>query len=96
MEYFVAGATARCAADLVGVNCKIVTFYFHQLWEIIAEEESSEGMDFGEVDESVGGSYNVLDGYEFKHFRINHSKLFAGKLNLIAHINCDWLLFDKR
>lgn len=29
-------------------------------------------------------SYNVLDVSEFKHFRINHSKLFADRLN---HIN---------
>jgi len=29
-------------------------------------------------------SYNVLDVWEFKHFRINHSLLFADKTN---HIN---------
>ena len=29
--------------------------------------------------------YNVLDVSELKHFRINHSKLFADKAN---HINC--------
>ena len=29
-------------------------------------------------------SYNALDVFEFKHYRINHSKLFAQKQN---HIN---------
>ena len=29
-------------------------------------------------------SYNALDVYEFKHFRINHSELFTDKTN---HIN---------
>jgi len=54
MEYFVAGTTTRCAADLVGVNFKTAAFYFHRLREIIAVEESNGGMDFGEleVDES--------------------------------------------
>ena len=29
-------------------------------------------------------SYNVLDVSEFKHYRINHSKLFADKQNHIV------------
>jgi len=57
MEHFVAGTTARCAADLVGVNIKTAAFYFHRLREIIAKEESNEGGSFGEfeVDESYFG-----------------------------------------
>jgi len=57
IEHFVAGTTARCAADLVGVNVKTAAYYFHRLREIIAVEESCEGMDFGEfeVDESYFG-----------------------------------------
>jgi transposase len=57
IEHFVAGTTARCAADLVGVNFKTAAYYFHRLREIIADEESNEGMDFGEfeVDESYFG-----------------------------------------
>ena len=152
IEHFVAGTTARCAADLVGVNFKTAAFYFHRLREIITEEESNEGMAFGEfeVDESYFGgkrkgkrgrgaagkvpvfgilkrggkvytqvipnaksktlmpiirkkvqpdsivysdalySYNVLDVSEFKHFRINHSKLFADKLNHINGIENFW------
>ena len=145
IEHFAAGTTARCAADFVGVNVKTAAFYFHRLRETIAEEETGEGMNFGEfeVDESdFGGkrkgkrgrgaagkvpvfgilkrggkvytqviadaksktslsiirekvqpdsivnsdalySYNVLDVSEFKHFRINHSKLLSDKQNHI-------------
>jgi transposase len=50
IEHFVAGTTARCAADLVGVNVKTAAYYFHRLREIIAVEESCEGMDFGEFE----------------------------------------------
>jgi len=34
IEYFVAGVTARCATDLVGVNRKIGGYYFHRLRKI--------------------------------------------------------------
>lgn len=37
VEHFVAGATVRCAAELVGVNRKTAAFYFHRLRELIAE-----------------------------------------------------------
>ncbi len=152
IEHFVAGTTARCAADLVGVNFKTAAYYFHRLREIIAKEESCEGMDFGEfeVDESYSGGrrkgkrgrgaagkvpvfgilkrggnvytqvipdtkgktllpiiqeriqpdsvvnsdcwygYNVLDVSAFKHFRINHSKLFADSHNHINGIENFW------
>jgi len=52
-----AGATARSAASLIGVNKTTAAYYFHRLREIIAEEESNEGKDFGEfeVDESYFG-----------------------------------------
>jgi len=58
IEHFVASTTDRCASDLVGLNFKTAAFYFHRLREIIAKEESNEGMGFGEfgVDESYFGS----------------------------------------
>jgi transposase len=154
MAYFIAGATARCAADLVGVNPKTAAYYFHRLREIIArhlEEEASEVFDGEiEVDESYFGghrkgnrgrgaggkvpvfgllkrggkvytkiipdassatlipiierkivpdsivysdcwrAYNVLDVSDFKHYRINHSKLFADKGNHINGIENFW------
>ena len=35
-------------------------------------------------------SYNVLDVSEFKHFRINHSKLFAGSHSHLNGIGNFW------
>ncbi len=35
IELFVAGATARTAASLVGVNAKTAVYYFQRLREII-------------------------------------------------------------
>ncbi len=35
IEHFVAGATARYAAGLVGVNPKTAMYYFHRLRKII-------------------------------------------------------------
>ena len=148
IEHFVAGTTARCAADLIGVNRNTSAYYFQRLREIILDEleqESCETFDGEiEVDESYFGGarkgnrgrgaagkvpvfgllkrngkvytktipdasgasllpiierkvipdsivysdcwrgYNVLDVSGFKHYRINHSKLFADKQN---HIN---------
>ena len=154
IEHFVAGTTARCAADLVGVHRNTAAYYFLRLREIIAlhcEREAEEV--FGgeiEVDESYFGGtrkgkrgrgaagkvpvfgllkrggrvytkiitdasgstllpiierkivpdsivysdswrgYNVLDVSAFKHYRINHSKLFADKKNHINGIENFW------
>ena len=61
IEHFVAGTTARCAADLIGVNRNTSAYYFQRLREIIAcqlEQESHEVFEGEiEVDESYfGGS----------------------------------------
>ncbi len=148
IEHFVAGTTARCAADLIGVNRNTAAYYFQRLREIIAyelEQVSHEVFEGEiEVDESYFGGarkgnrgrgaagkvpvfgllkrggkvytkiiadasgatlmpiierkvipdsivysdcwtgYNALDVSDFKHVRINHSKLFANGRN---HIN---------
>jgi len=154
IEHFVAGTTARCAAELIGVNRKTAGYYFHRLREIIAYQLDQESQDvFGgeiEVDESYFGGtrkgkrgrgaggkipvfgllkrggrvytkiipdassatlipiierkvipdsivysdswrgYNVLDVSAFKHYRINHSQLFADKQNHINGIENFW------
>jgi transposase len=154
IEHFVAGTTARCAADLIGVNRKTAAYYYHRLREIITAKLDQEVEEFLsgeiEVDESYFGGrrkgkrgrgaagkvpvfgllkrggkvytkiipnargdtlmpiiqekvipdsivysdcwrgYNVLDVSEFKHFRINHSKLFADKQNHINGIENFW------
>lgn len=59
IKHFVAGATARSAADLTGVNRHTATLYFHKLREVIAERLEAEAPDFLageiEVDESYFG-----------------------------------------
>ena len=152
MEHFVAGATARCAAELVGINFKSSAYYYRRLREIICLATGNETPFSGEieVDESYFGGrrnckrgrgaagkvpvfgilkrggrvytqvisdaksktlmpiirekvqpdsivysdcwrgYNVLDVSEFKHYRINHSKLFANERNHINGIENFW------
>lgn len=154
IEHFVAGTTARCAADLIGVNRNTAAYYFQRLREIIVYQLDQEFHEVFageiEVDESYFGGtrkgkrgrgaagkvpvfgllkrggkvytkiipdasshtlmpiiahkvipdsivysdcwrgYNVLDVSEFKHYRINHSKLFADKHNHINGIENFW------
>lgn len=47
-----AGATARCAADLVLVNPKTAVYYFHRLREIIAHhlDQEAEPVFSGEIE----------------------------------------------
>lgn len=154
IEHFVAGTTARCAADLIGVNRNTAAYYFQRLREIIVYKIEQESHEFFageiEVDESYFGGtrkgkrgrgsagkvpvfgllkrggkvytkviadassqtlipiierkvipdsivysdcwrgYNVLDVSAFKHYRINHSKLFADKQNHINGIENFW------
>ena len=152
IEHFVAGTTARCAADLVDVNFKTAAYFYHRLREIICLATGEETPFTGEieVDESYFGGtrkgkrgrgaagkvpvfgilkrggrvytqvipdaksktlmpiiqervqpdsivytdcwrgYNVLDVSEFKHYRINHSVLFADQKNHINGIENFW------
>ena len=153
MKYFIAGATARTAADLVGIHRNSGVRFFHKLREKIALKQQDRSEQFGgsiELDESYFGgvrkgkrgsgaagkvavfgilkrggkvytqivldtktkslmpiircrvepdsivytdcwrSYNALDVSEFKHYRINHSKLFSQKQNHINGIENFW------
>ena len=59
IEHFIAGATARCAGSLVGVNKSTSAYYFHRLRELIFTYSEDVGLFEGEieVDESYfGGS----------------------------------------
>jgi transposase len=154
LEHFVAGTTARCASELIGINRKTAAYYYQRLREIIAQHLEQESLEVFEgeieVDESYFGGtrkgkrgrgaggkipvfgllkrggrvytkiitdasshtlfpiierkvipdsivysdcwrgYNVLDVSQFKHYRINHSKLFADKKNHINGIENFW------
>src|SRR5882762_10717475 len=56
-EFFVAGVTARSAADLARVNRKTAAYFFHRLRQIIARqlEDSLPVEGLVEVDESYFG-----------------------------------------
>ena len=153
IEFFVAGTSARTAAELVKINRNSATKFYDKLRRLIFEmvEKESPFLDGEiEVDESYFGgirkgkrgraatgkvpvfgllkrngkvytcvipnaktetlipiirdkirpdsiiysdtfrSYNALDVSEFKHYRINHSKLFANKRNHINGIENFW------
>jgi transposase len=58
-QFFVAGVTARSAADLLGLNHKTGAFFYHRLREIIADQ-LAESAPFGgeiELDESYFGGH---------------------------------------
>jgi transposase len=57
IKHFVAGATARSAADLVGVNRHTATLYFHKLRETIAERLAED------TPELMGGEIEVDESY---------------------------------
>lgn len=45
IEHFVAGTTARMAAQLVGINRHTATLYYRKLREVIAERIAGESPD---------------------------------------------------
>lgn len=153
MKYFVAGATARTAADLANIHRNSAVRFFHKLRCAIATKQLERAAQFAgevELDESYFGGhrkgkrgrgaggktavfgilkrggqvytqiiadaktdtlmpiirqkikpdsvvytdywrgYNALDVSEFKHFRINHSALFANEKNHINGIENFW------
>ncbi len=57
IELFVAGCTARTAADLVGINKNTASLYFHRLRLLIYQNDENAGLFEGEVevDESYFG-----------------------------------------
>lgn len=57
IEHFVAGTTARCAAELIGINRKTAGYYFHRLREIIAYQLDQESQDVFEGEIEVDESY---------------------------------------
>ncbi len=60
MEHFVAGTTARCAANLIGVNFKTAAYCFHRLREIINQATEHEAPFSGEIE--VDERYLVMPG----------------------------------
>ena len=59
IEHFIAGATARTAAALVGVNKTTAAYYYHRLRQLIyqATEDATPFSGEVEIDESYFGGH---------------------------------------
>ncbi len=59
LELFIAGSTARIAAELVGINRNTAAYYFHRLRILIAEhvDNNTRFDDEIELDESYFGGH---------------------------------------
>ena len=58
MKYFVAGSTARTAADLAGIHRNTAVRFFHKLRKVIADKQQERAAQFAgeiELDESYFG-----------------------------------------
>jgi len=71
-EFFVAGVTARTAADLLGVNRKTAAYFYHRLRQIIAQE-----MDLGSP---LAGQIEVDESYFGGHRKGKRGRGAAGKI----------------
>jgi transposase len=68
IEYFVAGATGRCAAELVGVNFKTACYFYQRLRELIAAQTERE------ANEVFAGEIEVDESYFGGHRKGNRGK----------------------
>ncbi len=95
IKLFVAGATARAAAELVGVQANTAIRFFtavipdartQTLLPIIRERVLPDSIVYTDTFKA----YNALDVSGFRHRRINHSRLFADHQNHINGIENFW------
>jgi hypothetical protein len=74
IEHFVAGTTARCAAELIGVNRKTAAYYYQRLRVLIASQAKQ-------------AEHEVFDGeieVDESYFEDHHSDICA---NLMVYQN---------
>ena len=100
IEHFVAGTTARCVADLIGVNRKTAAYYNHRLREIINTELDQQ------TDEVFSGEIEVDESYFGGRRKGKRGRGAAGKVpvfgllkrggkvytKIIAHAEADTLM----
>ena len=89
MELFVAGSTARCAAQLVGVNRKTSAYYFHRLRQIIAYHLELES------DEVVGGEIEVDESYFGGRRKGKRGRGSAGKVPVFGLLKRGGKVYTK-
>ncbi len=71
-EFFVAGVTARTAADLLGINRKSAAYFYHRLRQIIAVEMEKAS--------PIAGRVEVDESYFGGHRKGKHGRGAAGKV----------------
>ena len=84
-----AGSTARCAAQLVGVNRKTSAYYFHRLREIIAYHLELES------DEVVGGEIEVDESYFGGRRKGKRGRGSAGKVPVFGLLKRGGKVYTK-
>lgn len=71
-EFFVAGVTARTAADLLGINRKTAAYFYHRLRQIVAQEMDQAS--------PLAGQIEVDESYFGGHRKGKHGRGAAGKV----------------
>ena len=89
IEYFVAGTTARVAADLVGVNRNTAAYYFHRLRLIISDNIEAESKDF------LGGDIEVDESYFGGRRKGKRGRGAAGKIPVFGLLKRGGKVYTK-
>ena len=80
IKYFCAGATARSAAELSGINRNTAILFFHKLRDVILEEPAAlePGLMGGEIEVDARSS-KAVSGYEVNTNAPVLSSLISGR-----------------
>ncbi len=89
IEHFVAGTTARCAAELIGVNRKTGAYYYHRLREIIAYKLDQESEEF------LGGEIEVDESYFGGRRKGKRGRGAAGKVPVFGLLKRGGKVYTK-
>jgi len=87
LEMFVAGATARTAAELAGVNRHSATLFYHKIREMIAYELEDDSPFTGEVE--------VDESYFGGHRKGNRGRGAAGKVPVFGILKRKGKVYTK-
>ena len=93
IEHFVSGSTARCAADLVGVNKNTAAYYFHRLRELIYRAVEDATPFAGEVE--VDESYFYPTGYKGGRRKGKRGRGAAGKVPVFGILKRGGQVYTK-
>jgi transposase len=89
IEYFVAGTTGRCAAELVGVNFKTACYFYQRLRELIAAQTERE------ANEVFAGEIEVDESYFGGHRKGNRGRGAAGKVPVFGLLKRGGKVYTK-